>query len=282
LTPEHWARLKGLFEGAFERPPEQRGAFLKSACGDDAALRSELEQLLAGSEDPSWQNPLSRMLAPGDMVAQFRIEGLLGEGGMGVVYRAYDTKLGRTVALKVLSPKFSSDHDQKQRLFREARAASALNHPNIVTVYELGSQDGVDFISMEYVEGHPLSQAIRGKPLPLRQALDYAIEIADALVRAHTSGVVHRDLKPANIMLSADHRIKLLDFGLARQTVSVDGATLSVTHAGEIAGTPFYMSPEQARGQKVDARTDIFSLGVVLYEMIAARRPFEGETRATR
>ena len=278
MTPERWARLKEVFGAAFELPPDQRALFLESACGGDMELHVEVERLLAGSDNPSWQSALSRAIAAGDTIAQFRIDALLGEGGMGMVYRAYDTKLGRTVALKVLPPELSSDLGQKQKLLREARAASGLTHPNIVTVYEVGSENGVDFISMEYVEGSPLTQVIRRSPLAFRQALGYAIEIADALVRAHSAGVIHRDLKPANIMVTEDGRIKLLDFGLARHSRSVDGATVSLTNVGEIAGTPFYMSPEQARGRKVDARTDIFSFGVVLYEMIAGRRPFEGDT----
>jgi tetratricopeptide (TPR) repeat protein len=163
-------------------------------------------------------------------------------------------------------------------LIREARAASALNHPNIVTVYDIGSEAGVDFISMEYVEGQSLAQVIQGKGLPLERALDYAIAIADALVRAHAAGVIHRDLKPGNIMVTGDGQVKLLDFGLARQLNPADGETSTLTGVGVIAGTPHYMSPEQARGSKVDARSDLFSLGAVLFEMIAGRRPFEGDT----
>ena len=234
--------------------------------------------LLAGSEQPSWPRPVRPAIAPGDSLAHFRIESRLGEGGMGVVYRAYDTRLQRTVALKVLPPEYAGDSAWKQRLMREARAASALNHPNIVTVYEIGSEGVVDFISMEYVEGRPLSQTISEKRLTQQEALHYAISIADALAMAHAAGVIHRDLKPANILVTPDGRIKLLDFGLARQVQSVDGATVTATKVGEIAGTPYYMSPEQARGLKVDARTDIFSLGVVLYEMLTGRRPFEGDT----
>jgi serine/threonine protein kinase len=278
VTPERWAQVKEIFAGAFPLPPDRRSAFLDGACGGDAALRSEVERLLAGSEEPSWPSPLHPTIAPGDSLAHFRIESRLGEGGMGVVYRAFDTRLQRTVALKVLPPEYAGDSGWKQRLMREARAASALNHPNIVTVYEIGSEGVVDFISMEYVEGRPLSQRIREKGLSQQEALHYALLIADALAMAHAAGVVHRDLKPANIMVTPDGRIKLLDFGLARQTKSADGATVTTTKLGEIAGTPYYMSPEQARGLQVDARTDIFSLGVVLYEMLTGRRPFEGDT----
>ena len=283
MTPERWGELREIFGEAIEIPAEGRARFLDSACGDDREMRSEIERLLAAGEEPSLESPAAGLfilpaeLAPGDTLAHYRIQAKLGAGGMGVVYRAADTRLQRSVALKVLPPEHLADPERRKRLMREARAASALNHPNIVTVYEIGNDRGFDFISMEYVAGRRLADVI-GSGLRVPQALDYAIAIADALSKAHAEGVIHRDLKPANIMLAADGRIKILDFGLARRLRAAASGTVTLTAEGEITGTPHYMSPEQARGIEVDARSDIFSLGVVIYEMLAGRRPFEGDT----
>ncbi|MCX6621929.1 MAG: serine/threonine-protein kinase, partial [Acidobacteria bacterium] len=217
----------------------------------------------------------------------YRVEAKLGEGGMGVVYRANDTSLHRQVALKVLAPELSSDPDGRRRLVREARAASALNHPNIVTVHEIGSDRGVDFISMEYVDGRSLAQVIPAKGLPLKRALEYAIAIADGLAQAPAGGIVHRDLKPGNVMVTGEGRVKVLDFGLAKRTeatpVSSEATSLAgrpSTETGLIVGTISYMSPEQAEGKKVDARSDIFSFGSLLYEMLTGQRPFRRNTPA--
>jgi dienelactone hydrolase/predicted Ser/Thr protein kinase len=266
-----------------ETPGPERQQFLDSACGNDADLRSEVERILAGALETSWQSPAAEWsgaaaeLAPGDTMAHFRVEARLGAGGMGVVYRAYDSKLHRNVALKVLPPADLADAGRRLRLIREARAASALNHPNIVTVYEIGSEGGTDFIAMECIEGQSLGNAIAAQRLPSTRILDYAIEIAAALTKAHASGIVHRDLKPANIMLTADGHVKLLDFGLAQVMDSaVETATIAES---EIAGTVGYMSPEQLRGQAVDGRTDLFALGVILYEMSTGERPFQGDSR---
>jgi serine/threonine protein kinase len=262
---------------------EKRAAFLDSVCDGDRDMRAEVERALAGCEEASLRSPAADLLSaaaelsPGDTVAQFRIDAKLGEGGMGTVYRAWDIRLQRGVALKVLQPDAAGDSERRKRLLKEARAACALTHPNIVTVYEISSDRGVDFIAMELVEGQTLASLIRPGGLPLPQALDYAIAIAGALAKAHGAGIAHRDLKPANIMVAAGGQLKLLDFGLARRAFSVEGETLTVTASGVISGTPAYMSPEQARGEKTDARTDLFSLGVVLFEMLAGRRPFEGD-----
>jgi len=287
MTPERWARMKEIFGAALEMPEAERVAYLESACGDDAELRGQVERLLAQSERSSLRSPAAHFrehaaaeLAPGEMLAHYRVEAKLGEGGMGAVYRAHDTRLRRPVALKVLPPGHFSDPDSKQRLMREARAASALNHPNIVTVYEISSDQEVDFIAMEYVEGRSLAQLIPPKGLPVKQALEYAVEIADALTQAHTAGVIHRDLKPANIMVTGTGHVKLLDFGLARRVRLAESKTTSLTAEGEVAGTPAYMSPEQARGEELDARTDLFSFGVVLYEMTTGQGPFRGDTPA--
>jgi serine/threonine protein kinase/Tol biopolymer transport system component len=225
----------------------------------------------------------------GQALGHYRIEAKLGEGGMGVVYRAFDTHLDRFVAIKILRVDAITSPDRKRRFLQEAKSASALNHPNIIHIYDISSADGTDFIAMEFVPGKTLDQLIGKNGLPLRDNLNYSIQIAGALARAHSAGIVHRDLKPANIIVSEDGRVKLLDFGLAKLTepaVDSEAATATIaapdrlqTQEGSIVGTVAYMSPEQAEGLKVDARSDIFSFGSVLYEMVSGRRPFEGATR---
>jgi len=221
----------------------------------------------------------------GRTLGHYRILDQLGEGGMGVVYRALDTSLDRTVALKVLREEATANPDRKRRFVTEAKTASALNHPNIVTIYEIGSDQGVDFIAMEYIHGQTLGQRLGPNGLSIAEAMPYALQIADALGRAHAAGIVHRDLKPANVMVTEDDRVKVLDFGLAKLTEAGDsddsGATRTMpakTQEGTILGTAAYMSPEQAEGKKVDARSDIFAFGLVLYEMLTGRRAFSGDT----
>ncbi|HEY2012716.1 MAG TPA: protein kinase, partial [Bryobacteraceae bacterium] len=225
----------------------------------------------------------------GQSLGHYRIEAKLGEGGMGVVYRAFDTHLDRSVAIKILRADAINSPERKRRFLQEAKAASALNHPNIIHIYDISSSDGTDFIAMEFVAGKTLDQLIGRNGLPLRDTLNYSIQIADALARAHSAGIVHRDLKPANIIVAEDGRVKLLDFGLAKltePTIDSEGATATMaapehlqTEEGAIVGTVAYMSPEQAQGLKVDARSDIFSFGSLLYEMVGGRRPFEGATK---
>ena len=229
----------------------------------------------------------------GQALGHYRIEAKLGEGGMGVVYRAFDTHLDRPVAIKILRADATTSPERRRRFQQEAKAASALNHPNIVHIYDISSSGGTDYIAMEFVDGKTLDQLIGKSGLALRDTLKYAIQIADALARAHAAGIVHRDLKPANIIVSEDGRVKLLDFGLAKLTettvyADVDSeagtATMTAredvqTEEGTIVGTIAYMSPEQAEGKKVDARSDIFSFGSVLYEMVTGRRPFEGANK---
>src|SRR5215471_16370888 len=225
----------------------------------------------------------------GQALGHYRIEAKLGEGGMGVVYRAFDTHLDRSVAIKILRVDAITSPERKRRFLQEAKAASALNHPNIIHIYDISSSDGTDFIAMEFVPGKTLDQWIAPNGLPLKDTLNYAIQIADALARAHSAGIVHRDLKPANIILAEDGRVKLLDFGLAKLTepaADSEAATTTMaaperlqTEEGVILGTVAYMSPEQAEGRKVDARSDIFSFGSVLYEMVSGSRPFAGATR---
>ena len=225
----------------------------------------------------------------GETLGHYRIEAKLGEGGMGLVYRAFDTHLDRPVAIKILRADATTSPERKRRFVQEAKAASALNHPNIIHIYDISLSGDTDFIAMEFVAGKTLQQLIGKNGLPLRDTLKYSIQIADALARAHSAGIVHRDLKPANIIIAEDGRVKLLDFGLAKLTeksVDSEAATATMTaeeapqtEEGSIVGTVAYMSPEQVEGRKVDARSDIFSFGSVLYEMVTGRRPFEGATR---
>jgi eukaryotic-like serine/threonine-protein kinase len=228
-------------------------------------------------------------MTTGTTLGHYRIVSKIGTGGMGEVYLAEDIHLGRPVALKILPPDLSSDNDRLRRFEQEARAASALNHPNIITIHEVGTHDGARFIATEFIEGRTLRDHLREHPLSIHEALDVAIQVASALQAAHQAGIIHRDIKPENIMLRPDGYVKVLDFGIVKLTEkfvehhagATDAfmATDSVqTESNIVMGSPSYMSPEQARGQKLDGRTDIFSLGVMLYEMIAGRRPFEGET----
>ena len=225
----------------------------------------------------------------GQALGHYRIEAKLGEGGMGVVYRAFDMHLDRPVAVKILRADRTTSPERRHRFHQEAKAASALNHPNIVHIYDISSSSGTDYISMEFVVGKTLDQLIGKTGLVLKDTLRYAIQVADALARAHTAGIVHRDLKPSNIIVSEDGRVKLLDFGLAKLTdptmttdvdSEADTTTLTTredvqTEEGTIVGTVAYMSPEQAEGKNVDTRSDIFSFGSVVYEMVTGRRPFE-------
>src|SRR5262249_29468160 len=225
-------------------------------------------------------------LAPGTHLGPYEIMTPLGAGGMGEVYRARDTRLERSVAIKILPEQLSKDPTRKQRFEREAKTISSLNHPHICTLYDVGSQDGIDYLVMECVEGETLAKRLEKGPLPLEQVLKYGAQIADALDKAHRSGVVHRDLKPGNIMLTPTGA-KLLDFGLAKQAAPVlADATLTaatprspMTEEGTIVGTFQYMSPEQIGGNEVDGRSDIFSLGAVLYEMVTGKRAFEGKSQ---
>src|ERR1035438_9733876 len=290
MDPARWKRVEEIYQSASERKPGERAAFLVGACAGDEDLRREVESLLAqpSADDllhrPAWElaaagrnmPPEAARLAVGQRLAHYEIQEKLGEGGMGTVYRAYDPQLRRPVALKVLPPEYASDPERRSRLLREARAASALNHPNVVGIYEVGSDNGVDFIAMELVEGKSLGKIIPANGMPLGKALDYAVQIASGLAKAHAAGVIHRDLKPGNIMLSHDGLVKLLDFGLARRVELGPGHDSTLTTEGQILGTPSYMSPEQAQGKPLDVRSDLFSFGVVLYEMLSGKRAFSG------
>ncbi|HKE25924.1 MAG TPA: protein kinase [Bryobacteraceae bacterium] len=224
-------------------------------------------------------------LAAGTKLGPYEILAPIGAGGMGEVYSARDTRLERTVALKLLPAGFAANPERKQRLMQEAHATSALNHPNIVTIHDIGQQNGADFIVMEYIEGRALDQLIAAGALKIPQILEYSVRIADALARAHTAGIVHRDLKPGNIMIANDGQVKLLDFGLAKWTVTAENGepvrtvTMVATEIGTVVGTVAYMSPEQAEGLAVDSRSDIFSFGAVMYEMVTGQRPFAGNSK---
>src|ERR1051325_2458353 len=295
----NWETVKELFEAVLARPFAERDAFLAAATGGDGELRREVESLVksfeqAGSflEKPAAHSAVDSFLesqtklSPGQTVSHYEILSAIGEGGMGEVYLAREKKLGRRVALKLLPDYFANDENRMRRFRQEARAASVLSHPNVCVIHEVGeTEDGRPFITMEYVEGPTLRQRMIAGGLDMGEAIDIANQIADALSAAHDAGIVHRDIKPENVVLRPDGYAKVLDFGLAKLSDRPEGfdsqtaTTLMRTSTpGLVMGTVAYMSPEQARGVTVDHRTDIWSLGVVLYEMISGRVPFEGET----
>jgi serine/threonine protein kinase/Flp pilus assembly protein TadD len=297
MDSERWQQIDQLFHSALEREPAERAAFLAQTCAGDDSLRKEVQSLIESHElsDSFIETPAADLaaellasgaarLTAGQSVGPYQIVSLLGEGGMGEVYLADDTRLNRKIALKLLPPHFTVNPDRVRRFDREARAASALNHPNIVTIYEIGQSNSAHFIATEFVDGKTLRQLINEKPFTLSEALNVAIQAAGALTGAHTAGIVHRDIKPENIMLRADGYVKILDFGLAKLTQAqitdseLETPTLLQSNPGLVMGTVQYMSPEQARGKNVAARADIWSLGIVLYEMLAGHVPFSGET----
>jgi eukaryotic-like serine/threonine-protein kinase len=277
MTSQRWRQIELVYHAALEREPEVRAEYIADACGGDQDLRKEVESLLA--KDPSspelvFNRALTATLVTGARLGPYEIESRIGAGGMAEVWKARDTRLDRPVALKVSRTEFS------RRFELEARAVAALNHPNICTLYDVGP----NYLVMEFVNGKPLQELIPRKGLPLAEALNYAGQIADALAAAHTAGIVHRDLKPGNIMVTAEGTVKVVDFGLARVAVpefEKSGDTDPLTAKGEIVGTVCYMSPEQAEGQNVDARSDIFSFGSVLYEMLTGVRAFHGTSPAS-
>src|SRR5712691_8569671 len=301
MTPERWEQVGKLYQAALPLQPDERETFLGDACGDDTAMRREVESLLAAEDGAGSflaagaMKDAAKMLVEdkslsldGKELGHYHILSQLGSGGMGEVYLAEDTRLKRKVALKLLPAELTANQDRLRRFEQEAQAASALNHPNIITIHEIGQVDGLNFIVTEFIAGETLRQRMATERMNLAVVLDVATQVASALAAAHAAGIVHRDLKPENIMLRPDGLIKVLDFGLAKltepRTANVDTEAPTVvrvdTKRGAVMGTAQYMSPEQARGLKVDARTDIFSLGVVLYEMLAGRAPFLGETTA--
>ena len=302
MTADRWQEIDRLFHSTLECEPEQRASFLSDACGDDQDLRAEVESLLhAHQQDGSFLDlPAYEVAADfladafggllaGQQIGPYKIISSLASGGMGEVYLAQDTRLGRKIALKLLPPDFAKDQHRVRRFAQEARAASALNHPNVCVIHEVGkTSDGRHFIAMEHVEGITLRERISQGPLNLADALNVAEQIAAALAAAHSAGVIHRDIKPENIMLRTDGYVKVLDFGLAKLNESLSGArsvneasTIGFVHTepGTQMGTVRYMSPEHLRERPTDERADIWSFGVVLHEMITCATPFEARTR---
>jgi eukaryotic-like serine/threonine-protein kinase len=302
MTPERWRRIDQLYDEALNHKMDERLAFLRDACGDDEDLRREVESLLEAHDRggnflsaaagavpaPALQkHPTASLL--GHTLGHYQILSPLGEGGMGMVYKARDTRLERFAAIKVLPREFASDPERRRRLIHEAKTTSALSHSHIVTVYEIDCLDGVDFIAMELVAGKTLDTLIPRKGMRINEALKIAIQVADALAVAHAAGIVHRDLKPGNIMVSEGGQVKLLDFGLAKvarnsgspsqlETITLSSDSRPETEEGVAVGTVAYMSPEQAEGKKVETRSDIFSFGAVLYEMLTGTRAFQGSS----
>jgi eukaryotic-like serine/threonine-protein kinase len=305
MLTDRWRDIETLYNSACERKPEERDAYLESACGGDESLRLEVESLLAQeklatnfletNESTTPGNAVEASVPAGVKIGPYLVLEFLQKGGMGEVYKARDLRLDRTVALKFLPRTLTADPAALERFQREVRVASAVNHSRICTVHDVGEFQGRPFLVMEFLEGQSLRDRIAGKPLPIAELMDLAVQICDALKAAHAKGIVHRDIKPGNIFITAGGQIKILDFGLAKRsgeapavaktTVSeaqertaATGTAVTATRPGSIAGTLAYLSPEQARGEEVDSRTDIYSLGVVLYQMATGHPTFRAET----
>ncbi|HEV8366470.1 MAG TPA: protein kinase [Pyrinomonadaceae bacterium] len=293
MTPERWQKIETVLQGALDLPPSERRTFLAEACAGDAELNREISSLAEAHdrsgdfiEAPALVSDAEQLFRLGESnigreIGPYKIVAQLGLGGMGEVYLANDQRLDRQVALKIL-PGYLSDEIRLSRFRKEARAASGLNHPNIITIYEVGEQDEVRFIATEFIEGVTLRELISSRKLSLRTALEIAEQVCAALSAAHDAGIVHRDIKPENIMQRPDGIVKLLDFGIAKLTEQTSDAVrpnYTQTDVGLVLGTVNYMSPEQARALAVDEGSDIWSLGVVLFEMLANRLPFTAATR---
>jgi serine/threonine protein kinase/Tol biopolymer transport system component len=290
MTPEQWQRAREVLADALELKLEDRPAFLDNACSSDQVLRREVVRLLSSSDEArtSFLEPstLHVRLMPRTKVGEYEIVRLLGAGGMGEVYRAHDEHLGRDVAIKVLPAFLSRDPDRLRRFEQEARAAAALDHPNILAVHQMGTYEGAPYLVSELLEGGTLRDLLLHSPIPLSKVIDYGVQIARGLAAAHEKGIAHRDLKPENLFVTRDGRVKILDFGLAKltqQPTISDRSAPTVnakTEPGVVMGTVGYMSPEQVRGQRTDHRADIFAFGAILYEMLAGRRAFCKPTSA--
>jgi len=313
MTPERWQQVRDVLAGALELSPQDRSAFLDRACSSDHVLRREIDLLLSSDDARSSfleSSHLSRglkeldfditetiseaRLRAGERIGPYLVVQFLRAGGMGEVYKAIDTRLERTVAIKFLPVAFATDPVALDRFQREARAASALNHPRICTIYDVGDYERRPFFVMEFLEGTSLRELVAGRALPVSNLLDVGTHICDALQAAHTKGIVHRDIKPGNIFITTNGQVKILDFGLAKRadeahqdptatiTENAENAPTSnevtLTRPGTVIGTVAYLSPEQARGEEVDTRTDIYSVGVVLYEMATGHPTFRAET----
>ena len=290
ITPQRWQEIDQIFAAALELEPEERAAFLDRACAGDEQLRKQVESLIAHDEPRSFvggPEEATRVLANvrlglNEAIGPYRIVKALGAGGMGHVYLCHDKRLNRPVAVKLISNYHAAEEERIKRFQQEALAASALNHPNILTIYEIGEAAGKSFIATEFVDGPTLSSRIEEGPISIDDSLNIAMQLASALAAAHEAGIIHRDIKPSNVIVRKDGLIKVLDFGIAKY-IQADGEesekdTRFLTTPGAVMGTAAYMSPEQARGVTIDARTDLWSVGVVLYEMFAGCRPFSGDT----
>jgi serine/threonine-protein kinase len=297
MDPHRWRQIDTVFQNALKSDPDLRSVLLDEACAEDAELRDEVQTLLIAHELADCLDTTALELAAalepdplrleqGQTLGPYLIMDHIATGGMGTMYLAEDPKLDRKIALKVLTADFASDQERILRFRQEARAASGLNHPNIITIYDIGEETGTHYIAMEFVEGYTVRQHLAVRNLTTNEALDIAIQAAGALEAAHQAGIVHRDIKPENIMIRPDGYVKVLDFGLAKlsESESPDSSGRTArreavdTEPGMVMGTARYMSPEQARGKRLDGRTDVFSLGVVLYEMITGEPPFKGDT----
>src|SRR5438876_1295334 len=299
MTPARLQTIEEIYRAALEQAPDQISAFLDTACEGDEVLRRKVESLLAsrqragsfietsayGLATKIIQNGQADLLI-GRTIGHYKLSERIGTGGMGEVYLATDSIAGRKAALKLLPFRFTGDTERLKRFQQEARAVVGLNHPNILTVYEIGEDHSTHYIASELIEGDTLRQRLRRGRMELSEAIDVAIQVASALAAAHETGIVHRDIKPENIMVRPDGYVKVLDFGIAKlaeqevpATIPTEEALLLVeTNLGSVLGTVRYMSPEQARGAPVDKRTDIWSLGGVLYEMVTGHQPFVGDT----
>ena len=307
MTPERWQQISRIFKSAISLDGDARRAYVAEKCGGYESLRSEVEKLLDSHQRASEENFIGGRaaedgavllgdeveeqqprLTKGQQLGSYEILDRLGAGGMGEVYLAKDSRLERTVALKVLSPDISADKRRMQRFRQEAKVASSLNQPNILTIYEFGEIEGLTFLATEFIDGETLREHLRGKRLGLNETIDIAVQILSALDAAHEAHIVHRDIKPENVMIRRrDRLVKVLDFGLAKVTEKKSQAlaeqeseavTAFKTTPGVLMGTVNYMSPEQARARTVDERTDIWSLGVMLFEMVTGLMPFGGPT----
>src|SRR5438067_2553383 len=299
MTPAQLQTIEEIFYAALDQEPDQIGAFLDTACEGDEPLRCKVEALLASRQragsfiETSAVGLATRIIQNGQAdllvgrtIGHYKLSERIGTGGMGEVYLATDITAGRKAALKLLPVRFTGDAERLKRFQQEARAVVGLNHPNILTIYEIGEDHSTHYIASELIEGETLRQRLKRGPMQLSEAVDIAVQVASALAAAHHAGIVHRDIKPENIMLRPDGYVKVLDFGIAKlaeqelpTTMPRDEALLLVeTNLGSVLGTVRYMSPEQAFGAQVDKSTDIWSLGVVLYEMVTGHTPFTGDT----
>lgn len=288
MTPERWQQIKELLYQALELPSDQRSAFLARSCSSDHALRHEVESILSSGDESLSAfletGPIPVMVRSGQKLGDYEVQELIGSGGMGEVYRARDARLVRDVAIKVLPGLWSQDRDRLRRFEQEARAAAALNHPNILAVFQMGTYQGAPYLVSELLEGATLRNQLTRGPVPMRRAIDYGVQIVHGLAAAHDKGITHRDLKPENLFVTKDGRLKILDFGLAkltqRRTIPDQSAptVTAPTEPGMVMGTVGYMAPEQVRGSTADHRSDIFAFGAILYEMLTGKRAFQKPT----